>query len=167
MNRISTRFKLNGRETTVEMPVGATLLEALRRELNLTGSKEGCAAGECGACTVMVDGEPAASCLMMAAQVDGREIRTVEGILEDKDHLHPVQEAFVTEGGVQCGFCTPGFIVAVASMLEKDQDPSDEKILEGLQGNLCRCTGYGKILAAIKKAAVMLRERQTTTVRQR
>lgn len=157
MNTLKTRFTLNGKDTEVEFPAGATLLEALRRELYLTGSKEGCAAGECGACTVMVDGEPVASCLMMAPQAAGKTIVSVEGLLADNEALHPVQDAFITEAGVQCGFCTPGFIVAVAALLEKNPDPSDEDILEGLQGNLCRCTGYGFIVAAVKKAAAIHR----------
>lgn len=149
----STRFRLNGKEVEVEFPVGATLLEALRRRLHMTGSKEGCAAGECGACTVLVDGAPVASCLMLAPQVEGKEIVTVEGLLDENRHLHPIQEAFIQEAGTQCGFCTPGFIVAVAALLEKHPQPTDEQILEGLQGNLCRCTGYGFILESIRRAA--------------
>lgn len=157
MNKLSTRFTLNGKETEAAMPAGATLLEALRRELFLTGSKEGCAAGECGACTVMIDGEPVASCLMMAAQVAGKNVVTVEGLLAENEALHPVQEAFITEAGTQCGFCTPGFLVAVAALLEKNQNPTDEEILEGLQGNLCRCTGYGMIMDSVRKAAALVR----------
>ncbi len=164
MKRLMTRFTLNGKRVEREFPVGATLLEALRRELFMTGSKEGCAAGECGACTVMVDGAPAASCLMMACQADGREIVSVEGVLEPDGSLHPVQEAFVTEAGVQCGFCTPGFIVAVHALLQEKPDPTDAEILEGLQGNLCRCTGYQKILASVRKAALDLRARTSTRV---
>lgn len=160
MNTIETRFRLNGRDVVHHLPVGATLLEALRRELYLTGSKEGCAAGECGACTVMIDGKPVASCLMMAPQIDGKDVVSVEGLLEKNGDLHPVQDAFISEAGVQCGFCTPGFIVAVAAMLEEDDDPTDEQILEGLQGNLCRCTGYQKILDSVRKAALILRGRK-------
>ena len=157
MERLTTRFTLNGKETEAEMPAGATLLEALRRELYLTGSKEGCAAGECGACTVLVDGEPVASCLMMAPQAAGKEIVTVEGMLAEDEALHPVQEAFITEAGTQCGFCTPGFVVAVAALLEKTTTPTDEEILEALQGNLCRCTGYGLIMDSVRKAAAIRR----------
>lgn len=157
MQKILTRFTLNGRPVERELPAGATLLEALRRDLRLTGSKEGCAAGECGACTVLVDGEPVASCMMMAPQVEGRVLVTVEGLLAEDESLHPVQDAFLTEAGTQCGFCTPGFIVAVAALLERHPDPSDAQILEGLQGNLCRCTGYGMILESVRKAAAIRR----------
>ncbi len=157
MNKLKTAFTINGKETQVEMSAGATLLEALRRDMFLVGSKEGCAAGECGACTVLIDGEPVASCLMMAAKVAGTDVVTVEGMVQENEYLHPVQEAFITEAGTQCGFCTPGFIVAVKALLEKKPNPTDEDILEGLQGNLCRCTGYGMIMDSVRKAAAILR----------
>jgi carbon-monoxide dehydrogenase small subunit len=152
-----TRFQLNGKTVEVDLPDGATLLEALRRELFSTGTKEGCGEGECGACTVLVEGEPVASCLMLVAQVHDKEVLTVEGLLRDNEALHPIQDAFIAEAGTQCGFCTPGFLVAVQALLQKNHNPTDAEILEALQGNLCRCTGYGTILASVRRAAAILR----------
>lgn len=159
MTKVPTeiKFSLNGKEVTCDAQEGATLLELLRREFLLTGTKEGCSMGECGACTVMVDGEPVTSCLMMAAQADGTKVVTIEG-LSCGDKLHPVQQGFVQEGGVQCGFCTPGMVMAGAALLERTPDPTVAEIHCGISGNLCRCTGYAKIIAAIQAAARLKRE---------
>jgi carbon-monoxide dehydrogenase small subunit len=142
---------VNGVERAVDVPPETSLLTLLRDELDLTGSKNACEQGECGSCSVWLDGELVCSCLVAAVQVDGREIRTVEDLTEDGP-LHPVQEAFVEAGAVQCGFCTPGLVVAVADLLERDPHPSDETIREALAGNLCRCTGYAKIVDAVHLA---------------
>ena len=148
------KFKLNGKDVECEAPEGATLLELLRRDFLLTGTKEGCSMGECGACTVIVDGEPVTSCLMMAAQADGTVVTTIEGLgLASGEHLHPVQQGFLEEGGVQCGFCTPGMVMAAAALLERTPDPTVAEIHCGISGNLCRCTGYAKIVRAIQTAA--------------
>ena len=129
-----------------------TLLDALREELGLTGPKEGCGTGDCGACTVHVDGKPVASCLMLALQARGRKVRTIEG-LGRADALHPLQEAFVRLGVAQCGFCIPGVLMAAAALLAENPRPSEEEIRYGIAGNLCRCTGYTKMLAAITEVA--------------
>ena len=135
-----------------------TLLDALREDLNLTGPKEGCGTGDCGACTVHVDGQPVASCLMLAMQARGREVRTIEG-LGVNGALHPLQEAFVRLGVPQCGFCIPGVLMAAAAVLAENPRPSEEAIRYGIAGNLCRCTGYTKMLAAITEAAGALSAR--------
>jgi carbon-monoxide dehydrogenase small subunit len=142
---------VNGAEHTVDVPPATSLLTLLRDELGLTGSKNACEQGECGSCSVWLDGELVCACLVAAVQADGRTVRTVED-LGGADRLHRVQEAFVATGAVQCGFCTPGFVVAVADLLERDPRPSDEAIREALAGNLCRCTGYSKIVAAVHLA---------------
>jgi aerobic carbon-monoxide dehydrogenase small subunit len=131
---------------------GESLLYVLRERLGLPGSKNACEQGECGSCTVYLDGVPVCSCLVAAGQAEGRTVVTVEG-LADGDGLHPVQQAFVEAGAVQCGFCTPGLVVAVHDLLERDADPSDADVREALAGNLCRCTGYEKILDAVRLAA--------------
>jgi len=143
---------VNGVERTVDVPPATSLLTLLRDELGLTGSKNACEQGECGSCSVWLDGELVCACLVAAVQADGRAVRTVED-LGQPDRLHTVQDAFVATGAVQCGFCTPGFVVAVADLLERDPHPSDETIREALAGNLCRCTGYSKIVAAVHLAA--------------
>jgi len=142
---------VNGLERTVDVPPATSLLTLLRDELDLTGSKNACEEGECGSCTVWLDGELVCACLVAAVQADGRSVRTIED-LGDGERLHPVQEAFLEAGAVQCGFCTPGLVVAVADLLDRDPHPSDETIREALAGNLCRCTGYSKILAAVHLA---------------
>jgi len=129
-----------------------TLLEVIREDLGLTGTKEGCGLGECGACTVLMDGQAVNSCLVLAAEADGKEITTVEG-LADGDKLHPLQQAFVDHGGLQCGFCTPGMILSAKALLDKNPHPTEEEIKQGIAGNLCRCTGYAKIIESIKAAA--------------
>ena len=157
-------FKLNGKDVECEAPEGATLLELLRREFLLTGTKEGCSMGECGACTVIVDGEPVVSCLTMAAQADGTVVTTIEGLAEG-EALHPVQQGFIEEGGVQCGFCTPGMIMAAAALLDRTPDPTVAEIQCGISGNLCRCTGYAKIVRAIQTAARLKRDQTKATAR--
>ncbi len=143
---------VNGRPYEVAVEPRWTLLEMVREELRLTGSKEGCGTGDCGACSMIVDGRLVTSCLMLAAQADGREVVTVEG-LATNGRLHPVQQAFIDAGGVQCGFCTPGMIMAAKSLLDRNPRPSLEEVREGLAGNLCRCTGYAKIYEAVVLAA--------------
>lgn len=146
------RAKVNGEWREADVWPGASLLYTLREHLGLVGAKNACEQGECGSCSVWLDGELVCSCLVLAAQADGHEVRTVESLARG-DRLHPVQEAFVAAGAVQCGFCTPGLIVAVTDLLERSPAPDEETIREALAGNLCRCTGYQKIIDAVKMAA--------------
>jgi carbon-monoxide dehydrogenase small subunit len=148
----SIRVTVNGEDEWLDVPANLTLLNLLREKLALTGAKNGCAAGECGACTVMMDGEPVNSCMVLAVEADGHEILTVEGLAQD-GQLDVLQQAFVDEGGVQCGFCTPGMLISARALLNRCPDPSEEEIREALVGNLCRCTGYTRIVAAVQKAA--------------
>jgi aerobic carbon-monoxide dehydrogenase small subunit len=148
--RISLR--INGEQHDADVWEGESLLYALRERLGFPGSKNACEQGECGSCSVLLDGRLVCSCLVLAAQAEGHDVVTVEGLAED-GRLHRVQEAFVAAGAVQCGFCTPGLIVAAADLLEHDADPSDDAIREALSGNLCRCTGYAKIFDAVRIAA--------------
>ena len=134
-----------------------TMLDVLRDELNLTGSKEGCSSGDCGACTVIVDGNIVCSCLMLGAEAEGRKITTVEGIAEG-EKLHPVQQKFLEHAALQCGICTPGFLVASKALLERSPEPSEHEIRFWLAGNLCRCTGYDKIVSAVQDAAATMRK---------
>ncbi|HJM42707.1 MAG: (2Fe-2S)-binding protein [Nitrospinota bacterium] len=143
---------INGRSHTVSVRPDETLLDALRERLNLTGSKEGCGEGDCGACTIQVDGRAVNACLLLAADAGGREIRTIEGLAENGE-LSPVQRAFVENGGIQCGFCIPGMLMSAAALLQKNPNPTDWEIREALAGNLCRCTGYIKIFQSVKAAA--------------
>ncbi len=143
---------VNGERRETDVWAGESLLTTLRDRLDLPGSKNACEQGECGSCSVLLDGELVCSCLVLAAQADGHEVVTVEG-LGDERALHPVQEAFADAGAVQCGFCTPGFVVAAVELLRRTPDPSDDEIREALSGNLCRCTGYQKILDAVQRAA--------------
>lgn len=146
--------KINGENREAEgVWEGESLLYVLRERLELPGSKNACEQGECGSCSVYMDSSLVCSCLVLAGQAEGREITTVEGLAENEDELHPVQESFVEAGAVQCGFCTPGLIVATHDLLERNPRPSDAEIREALAGNLCRCTGYEKILDAVKLAA--------------
>ncbi len=145
-------FKLNGRPVSIEVKDNELLINVLRDRLGVLSPKYGCGIGECGACTVLLDGEPVLSCLTLAVEVDGREITTVEGLAKD-GKLHPVQEAFIEEGAIQCGYCTPGFILVAKRLLEEVKNPSEERIREYVRGNLCRCTGYVNIIKAIKRAA--------------
>ena len=146
------RTRVNGERKEADVWPGASLLYMLREDMGLPGSKNACEQGECGSCSVWLDGELVCACLVLAAQAHEREVRTVEG-LADEDRLHPVQEAFVEAGAVQCGFCTPGLIVAVADLLEHHPSPDELTVREALSGNLCRCTGYEKILDAVRLAA--------------
>jgi carbon-monoxide dehydrogenase small subunit len=143
---------VNNRPYRLNVPPHRTLLEIIREDLGLTGTKEGCGLGECGACTVLMDGQAINSCLVLAAEADGKEITTVEG-LADGDRLHPIQQAFVDHGGLQCGFCTPGMILSAKALLDKNPTPTEEEIKQGIAGNLCRCTGYTKIIESIRAAA--------------
>ena len=143
---------VNGEPREADVWAGDSLLNALRDGFGLPGSKNACEQGECGSCSVLVDGELVCSCLVLAAQVDGHEVTTVEGLREGED-LHRVQQAFVDAGAVQCGFCTPGLVVATADLLTRIPSPSDDEIREALSGNLCRCTGYAKIFDAVRMAA--------------
>lgn len=143
---------VNGRPEYVEVPGHLTLLQLLRDGLALTGTKNGCEAGECGACTVLVDGEPINACLMLAVEAEGREILTVEG-LAPEGHLTPLQKAFIDRNAVQCGFCTPGMLISAHGLLERTPNPTAEQITEALLGNLCRCTGYVRIVQAVEDAA--------------
>jgi aerobic carbon-monoxide dehydrogenase small subunit len=151
------RTRVNGEWQEAEVWPGTSLLIFLREQLGLYGTKNACEQGECGSCSVWLDGALVCSCLVLAAQAYDREVRTIEG-LSNAGRLHPIQEAFVEAGAVQCGFCTPGFVVAVADLLEKDQNPSPATVREALSGNICRCTGYAKILDAVNLAATRLRE---------
>ncbi len=148
-------FTINGVARTVEAEPGEVLLDLLRRE-GYTGAKFGCGQGFCGACTVLLDGEPVNSCLLLAGLAEGREITTIEGI-GSVDALHPIQEAFLDAGAVQCGYCTPGFILSTKALLDRNPDPGDEEIKGALDGNYCRCTGYVKIVDAVKLAAKRMR----------
>ena len=143
---------VNGEQREADLWGGESLLEMLRDTLELPGSKNACEQGECGSCSVVLDGELVCSCLVLAAQADGHEVVTVEGLARDHE-LHPVQDAFVDAGAVQCGFCTPGLVVAVADLLERVPDPTDDEVREALSGNVCRCTGYVKIFDAVRLAA--------------
>jgi carbon-monoxide dehydrogenase small subunit len=145
-------LNVNGEVAETDVWEGESLLYVLRERLGYPGSKNACEQGECGSCSVLLDGKLVCACLVLAAQADGHEIVTVEGLAED-GRLHRVQEAFVASGAVQCGFCTPGLVVATADLLERTSDPSDDEIREALSGNLCRCTGYTKIFDAVRIAA--------------
>jgi aerobic carbon-monoxide dehydrogenase small subunit len=148
-------FRVNGDQHEADVWEGESLLFALRERLGLPGSKNACEQGECGSCSVLLDGKLVCSCLVLAAQAEGHDIVTVEGLAADGT-LHKVQEAFVATGAVQCGFCTPGLVVATADLLQRNVYPSDDNIREALSGNLCRCTGYAKIFDAVRLAAASL-----------
>jgi carbon-monoxide dehydrogenase small subunit len=150
------RLTLNGRVVEEMVPTNQTLVEFLRYRRGLTGTKVGCDTGDCGACTVLVDGKAVNSCLVLAVEADGADVTTVEG-LGDAGHLHPLQQAFVDQGAVQCGFCTPGMMMAAKSLLDEKSNPAEEEIRLALAGNLCRCTGYVSILSAINAAGKVLR----------
>jgi aerobic carbon-monoxide dehydrogenase small subunit len=145
-------FTINGEPERATVPSHMTLLQMLREELALTGTKNGCAAGECGACTVLLNGEPVNSCMVLAVECDGAHIVSVEGLADD-GRLDPVQQALIDVGGVQCGFCTPGVLISARALLDRNPHPTEQEIREALVGNLCRCTGYVRIVAGIKQAA--------------
>jgi aerobic-type carbon monoxide dehydrogenase small subunit (CoxS/CutS family) len=146
-------LKVNGEIYTLRLPDNRTLLQAIRDDLGLTGTKEGCGVGECGACTVLVSGRPLPSCLVLAVEMDGKEITTIEGLAQN-GVLDPLQQSFIEEGAVQCGFCTPGMLMSAKGLLNVNPDPTEGEIRRAIEGNLCRCTGYGAIIKAIKKAVV-------------
>jgi aerobic-type carbon monoxide dehydrogenase small subunit (CoxS/CutS family) len=148
-------LRINGETRQVAFDPYKTLLEVLREDLNLPGTKHGCELGECGACAVLVDGTPTLSCLLLALECDGRDVVTVEGLLED-GRLHPLQEAFANLGGAQCGYCTPGLLVTAKALLERNPSPSGDQIREALAGNICRCTGYQQIVEAVQAAAAVM-----------
>ena len=152
LKEVNINFKLNGKDYNLTVPSNLTLLQIIREKLGITGTKRGCGKGECGACTVIFNGRTVNSCLVLAPKVDGAEVITVEGI-GTYENPHPIQTAFVEEGAVQCGFCTPGFVVSTYYLLSKNPHPTEEDIRDGLSGNLCRCTGYIKIINAVKKAS--------------
>lgn len=145
-------LKVNGREYDMIIPVNRTLTQVLREDLALTGTKQGCETGDCGSCTVLMDGKPVNSCLVLAVEAEGRDILTIEG-LSDNGKLHPLQEAFVRHGAIQCGFCTPGMILSAKALLDRNPYPDPKEIRTALSGNLCRCTGYQKIVEAVEEAA--------------
>jgi carbon-monoxide dehydrogenase small subunit len=149
---MNVRLTVNGAEREAEVWDGASLLTMLREHLGLPGSKNACEQGECGSCSVLLDDQLVCSCLVLAAAAEGRRVRTVEDLVAD-ERLHPVQRAFVDAGAVQCGFCTPGFVVAAYALLRDNPEPSEAEIREALSGNLCRCTGYGKIIEAVQRAS--------------
>jgi aerobic carbon-monoxide dehydrogenase small subunit len=149
---VKVELVVNGERREAEVWAGESLLTMLRDRLELPGSKNACEQGECGSCSVLLEGDLVCACLVLAAQADGHEVVTVEG-LASEDELHPVQQAFADTGAVQCGFCTPGFVVAAADLLRRVPDPTNDEIREALSGNLCRCTGYQKILDAVHQAA--------------
>jgi carbon-monoxide dehydrogenase small subunit len=150
---------LNGKKTHLEVPAHRLLLDLLRDEIGLTGTKEGCGTGDCGACTVLLNGKPVNSCLIFSGELDGADIVTIEG-LKIGPELHPVQRAFIQDGGVQCGYCTSGMLMMSKALLDENPDPSEEEIRFALSGNLCRCTGYAKIVKAVQDAARELRARR-------
>ncbi|HEX5888846.1 MAG TPA: (2Fe-2S)-binding protein, partial [Pyrinomonadaceae bacterium] len=152
-NKIEIQFKVNGKQQRVEVFPMARLLDVLREELKLTGTKEGCGEGECGACTVVVDGRIVNSCLVPVGQVEGSEIKTIEGVANEEE-LHAVQAAFIEHGGAQCGICTPGMVLAAVDLLERNPHPTEADIRTALAGNLCRCTGYMKIFESVVKTRI-------------
>ena len=153
MDTIEIRLRVNGEEYVVTVPTERTLLSVLCDDLGLVGAHEGCGIGMCGTCTVLVEGSPISSCLMLAVQAQGKAITTIEGLAEG-ERLHPVQQAYIDEAGFQCAYCTSGFILSTVALLAQQADPDEETIREYLSGNLCRCGSYGNILRAVRKAAV-------------
>ncbi len=150
------QFTLNGRSTALEVLEHRLLLDLLRDQIGLTGTKEGCGTGDCGACTVLMNGKPVNSCLVLSGELEGMDIVTIEG-LKIGAELHAIQRAFVQDGGAQCGYCTPGMLMMSKALLDENPNPTDEEIRYALSGNLCRCTGYAKIVEAVKDAATIIR----------
>jgi len=155
--RYSLSFSLNGEPAAAEIDPDDRLIDVLRENLLLTGTKQGCGDGECGACTVLLNGDPVNSCLLPAMKVEGQSVTTIEGLARE-DSLHPLQESFLEAGAVQCGFCTPGMILSAKALLDRNRNPNDDDIKAALSGNLCRCTGYIQIIAAVKSAAAKLND---------
>jgi carbon-monoxide dehydrogenase small subunit len=154
------RITLNGKRTDLDVPTHRLLLDLLRDEIGLTGTKEGCGTGDCGACTVLLNGKAVNSCLIFSGELDGADVVTIEG-LKIGPELHPVQQAFIQDGGVQCGYCTSGMLMMSKALLDENPDPSEEEIRFAISGNLCRCTGYAKIVKAVQDAAAELRAKRT------
>jgi len=154
-------LRVNGMLYDIAVEPRRTLAEVLRYDIGLTGTKIGCSIGDCGACTVLIDGVPSFSCLVLAIEAEGQEIQTIEGVA-DGNRLHPLQASFVELGAIQCGFCTPGMIMTALALLSENSNPTDAEIRRALSGNLCRCTGYQKIIEAVKEAARRMREKQGT-----
>jgi aerobic carbon-monoxide dehydrogenase small subunit len=154
------QFTLNGTRVSREVPNHRLLLDLLRDEIGVTGTKEGCGTGDCGACTVFLNGKPVNSCLILSGELDGAEIVTIEG-LKIGPELHAVQKAFIQDGGAQCGYCTPGMLMMSKALLDENQNPSEDEIRYALSGNLCRCTGYAKIIQAVQDAAAELRAKRS------
>ena len=155
MNALTLSFTLNGNDISLEISPNTLLVDLLRDKLRLTGTKVGCREGECGACTVLLDGTPVNSCILPAAKVQGRSVTTIEGLADEKGGLSEIQQAFMHEGAAQCGFCTPGMIMNATALLEKNPEPDDQEIRRALSGALCRCTGYRKIVQAVATAGEM------------
>ncbi|MDD5009957.1 MAG: (2Fe-2S)-binding protein [Syntrophorhabdaceae bacterium] len=160
MKKVIT-MNVNGREYEIAVAPNRTLTQVLREELGLLGTKEGCGIGDCGACTVILDGRPVNSCLVLAVQANGSQVATIEGVAEDQN-LHPVQQAFVDHGAIQCGFCTPGMVLSAKSLLERNPHPTELEVREAISGNLCRCTGYQKIVEAVQAASRTMKKRGKT-----
>ncbi|MFC1834131.1 (2Fe-2S)-binding protein [Thermodesulfobacteriota bacterium] len=150
------KFSVNGDSVEVEIEPHWPLLRVLREELELNGAKMGCGEGECGACTVLVDGKPINSCIYPAMEAEGREVSTIEGLISKENRLHPLQEAFLEKAGVQCGFCTPGMIMSAKALLDENPDPSEDEIRHAIAGNFCRCTGYVQIVESVDYAAKLI-----------
>ena len=153
---LKINLKVNGKNHSVEVPVYRTLVDLLRYDLDLTGTKETCGVGVCGACTIIMNGEMIASCITLAVKADGSDIQTIEGVAQN-NQLHPIQTAFINHGGFQCGACTPGQIIAAKALLDVNPQPNQEEIRDWMMGNLCRCTGYYKIIDSIQKAGEVIR----------
>jgi carbon-monoxide dehydrogenase small subunit len=150
MNNISVSFSLNGDPVTAAVPIGWTLLKTLRERFELTGAKEGCGVGECGACTVIVDGDAVNACLYPIPEIDGKNVLTIEGVAKPDGSLHPIQKAFIENNGVQCGYCTSGMIMSAKALLEENSEPTEADIRTAISGNFCRCTGYVQIVESIE-----------------
>jgi carbon-monoxide dehydrogenase small subunit len=157
-------FVFNGNKINMGVEDHWTLLYLIREELGYTGTKEGCGSGECGACTVIVDGDAVNSCLYLAAGIDGKELTTIEGLASDDGTLHPIQKAFVENGGIQCGFCTPGMILSAKALLDENSNANEEEIKEAIAGNICRCTGYVQIIDSIKSVSGYYKEEEPSVV---
>jgi len=152
MKRVKLNFSVNGEKVSIEVKPNETLLETLREQLCLTGAKEACGLGACGSCTVLLDSVPVRSCLVLSQEVEGREVKTLEGLSKNGE-LHPLQEAFMEKGAVQCGFCTSGMILTAKSLLDREKKPSKDQVVRTISSNICRCTGYKKIIEAVLTAA--------------